>query len=126
MTPRYWCYHCYALNTARVGPCTRCSRPIEGPDDLTYDEQLVWTLGHPDGDRAMLAAQTLGDRGSEMALPALCRTAEDAPDPFLAVSALESAVQIAGAERLQDWLERLAHSDSFLIQARAVGFLRRT
>jgi hypothetical protein len=122
---RYWCFHCYGLNDDPAGLCVHCSRPVQGPAHLTYDEQLVWTLGHPDGDRAILAAQTLGHRGSEVALPALCTAAEAPSDPFLAVSALRSAVQIAGADRLREWLERMAQSDSFLVQKAAVDALRR-
>ena len=47
-----------AVSPRASGPCVRCGRPVEGPPGLSYDDRLVWALGHPDGDRAVLAAQT--------------------------------------------------------------------
>jgi hypothetical protein len=115
-TPRvYWCFYCYALNRQSAGPCGRCDRPVEGPGELSYDDRLVWALGHPDGDRAVLAAQTLGTRRVRAALPALRRAVEEDRDPFLAVAALRSALAIAGADELRSWLEQLAEGDSFMV-----------
>lgn len=112
----HWCYSCYAVNRHESGPCERCGRPVEGPPGLSFDDRLVWTLGHPDGDRAVLAAQTLGARRAQSALPALRRAVEQDRDPYLAVAALRSAIEIAGREDLRDWLEQLAHSDSFMVR----------
>lgn len=121
----YWCFYCYAINPRTGGPCTRCGRPVEGPANLSYDDRLVWTLGHPDGDRAVLAAQTLGRRGVRAALPALRKTVEEERDPFLAVAALRSAIAIAGPDELCDWLAQLALRDSFMIRAVADAALTR-
>jgi hypothetical protein len=76
----------------------------------------VWALGHPDGDRAVLAAQTLGARQVRAALPALRRAVEEDRDPYLAVAALRSAITIAGSEELRDWLEQLTQSESFMVR----------
>jgi hypothetical protein len=76
----------------------------------------VWTLGHPDGDRAALAAQILGARGSRSALSALRRTVEEGRDPYLAVAALRSALAIAGGEELRGRLEHLAECESFMVR----------
>jgi hypothetical protein len=115
----YWCFHCYAINQRARGSCLRCGRPIEAPPDLSYDDRLVWALGHPDGDRAVLAAQSLGVRRVRSALPALRIAVEEGRDPYLAVAALRSAIAIAGSEELRDWLRQLAHSDSFMLRALA-------
>jgi hypothetical protein len=113
----YWCFSCYALNPRAEGQCVRCGRPVEGPPDLSYDDRLVWALGHPDGDRAVLAAQTLGVRGARSALPALRKVVDENRDPFLAVAALRSAIAIAGRDELRGWLQGLARSDSFMVRA---------
>lgn len=115
----HWCFYCYAVNQGRGGACVRCGRPIEGPPDLSYDDRLVWALEHPDGDRAVLAAQSLGVRRVRSALPALRRVVEEGRDPYLAVAALRSAIEIADAEELRGWLQQLAHSDSFMVRALA-------
>jgi len=112
----YWCYHCYAVNPRSTGPCVRCRGPVDGPPGLSYDDRLIWALGHPDGDRAVMAAQTLGARGVRSALPALRRAVEEDRDPYLAVAALRGAIAIAGPDELHDWLEQLAHSESFMVR----------
>ncbi|HUA03218.1 MAG TPA: HEAT repeat domain-containing protein [Solirubrobacteraceae bacterium] len=112
----HWCYHCYALNPGPTGPCVRCRRPVDGPPDLSFDDRLIWALGHPDGDRAVMAAQTLGVRRVTSALPALRRAVEEDRDPYLAVAALRGAIAIAGPDQLRDWLEELAHSESFMVR----------
>jgi HEAT repeats len=76
----------------------------------------MWTLGHPDGDRAVMAAHTLGVRRVRSALPALRETVEEDRDPYLTVAALRGAIEIAGAEELRGWLEELAESDSFMVR----------
>jgi HEAT repeat protein len=121
----YWCFYCYAVNKRAVGPCVRCARPVEGPGDLSYDDRLVWALAHPDGDRAVLAAQTLGTRRVRSALAALRKAVDDDRDPFLAVAALRSAIAIAGADELRPWLEQLADNDSFMVRAVAEQVLGR-
>jgi HEAT repeats len=79
----------------------------------------VWALGHPDGDRAVMAAQTLGTRGVQSALPALRRVVEEDRDPYLAVAALRSAIAIAGRDELRGWLEQVAQSESFMLREEA-------
>jgi HEAT repeats len=115
----HWCHCCYAVNPRPDGRCVRCGEPVEGPSWLSFDDQLVWALGHPDGDRAVLAAQTLGVRRVPSALPALRRVVDEDRDPFLAVAALRSAIAIAGREELRAWLETLAKCESFMVREEA-------
>ena len=112
----HWCYFCYAVNPRSSGLCVRCGRPVEGLPDLSFDDRLIWALGHPDGDRAVLAAQTLGARRVRSALPALSRAVEQGRDPYLAVAALRGAIAIAGPEELCGWLEQLARCESFMVR----------
>jgi HEAT repeats len=120
----HWCHSCYAVNPRPSGPCARCGRPVEGPPGLSFDDQLVWALGHPDGDRAVLAAQTLGARHVRAALPALRQAVVEHRDPYLAVAALRSAIAIAGREELRNWLEQLTHTESFMVRDVAQRALR--
>lgn len=113
----YWCFSCYAINPRQDGACVRCGCPVQGPPGLSFDDRLVWALRHPDGDRAVLAAKTLGTRGLRSALPALRKVVEEVRDPFLAVAALQAAVAIAGRDELREWLEQLVHCESFMVQA---------
>jgi hypothetical protein len=112
----YWCFHCYAVNRRATGACVRCGRPVAPPPGLSYDDRLVWTLGHPDGDRAILAAGALGVRRARSAMPALRRVVDNGTDPFLAAAALESAIAIADPGELDDWLQSLADADAFMVR----------
>ena len=115
----HWCHYCYAVNPRAARPCIRCGQPVEGPPGRSFDDQLVWALGHPDGDRAVLAAQTLGRRGVQWALPSLQAVVDENRDPYLAVAALRSAIAIAGRDELRGWLEQLAQCESFMVRAEA-------
>jgi hypothetical protein len=119
----YWCFHCYGLNREAGGLCVRCGLPVEGPPGLSYDQQLMWTLGHPDGDRAVTAARILGSRRSREASPALREAVTVDRDPFLAAEALRSLIAIDGVERLRPWLEQLADRAPFMVRAVAQGAL---
>jgi HEAT repeat protein len=112
----YWCFHCYAVNPRPSGPCVRCGREVKVPEELSWDDRLIWALDHPDSDRAMLAAGTLGRRRTVEALPALRRVVDERSDPFLAVAALRSAIAIAGPAELREWLTELASCDSFMVR----------
>jgi hypothetical protein len=112
----YWCFHCYAVNRRATGACVRCGRPVAPPPGLAYDDQLVWALGHPDGDRAIVAAGVLGARRARAAMPALRRVVDDGTDPFLAAAALQSAIAIADPGELDDWLQALADGDAFMVR----------
>jgi hypothetical protein len=110
-----WCFHCYGLNAAQSGPCVHCGRPIEPPASISYDERLIWTLGHPDGDRALIAARTLGEHRVTSAEPALRSVIATGSDPFLAAEALRSLIKIEGAEPIRGLLQELSGSESFMV-----------
>lgn len=104
----YWCFHCYAINDHPAGPCDVCGEPVEAPDDLSWTGSLIWALRHPDGDRALLAAQTLGRLRVRESAPALREAVETGKDVYLRAAALCSLVEIEGAEPLRPWLDELA------------------
>lgn len=111
----HWCFHCYGLNNEPCGTCIHCGESIQRPPGLSYNDQLIWTLDHPDGDRAVLAARTLGRQHVDAALPALRRAVNARRDPYLASAALRSAIEIAGADELRPWLQELSHCDAFML-----------
>ncbi len=77
-----------------------------------------------DGDRAVLAARTLGDLRLREASPALAELIRQDRDPYLAAQALRSLIEIEGIEPLRPLLIELAGCDSFMvarIASRALG-----
>jgi hypothetical protein len=104
----FWCFHCYALNDHATGPCHVCGEPVEAPAGLSRVDSLIWTLGHPDGDRAILAAGILGRLRARESVPALRAAAETGKDIYLRAEALRSLIAIEGVESLRPWLEELS------------------
>jgi hypothetical protein len=112
----FWCFHCYALNDHPKGPCGACGNPVEAPAGLSRAGSPIWTLRHPDGDRAVLAAQTLGRLRARESVPAPREAAEAGADIYLRAEALCSAIAIEGVELLHPWLEALSRGSSFTVR----------
>jgi hypothetical protein len=104
----FWCFHCYAVNDHPSGPCDGCGEPVEAPADLSWIGGLIWALRHPDGDRALLAARTLGKLRARESIPALREAVETGNDVYLRAEALRSLIAIEGTESLRPWLDDLS------------------
>jgi len=113
----YWCFHCYAVNDHANGPCDVCGQSVEAPARLSYTEGLIWALHHPDGDRAVVAAQTLGRLRAGQAVPALRAVSENRGDIYVRAAALRSVIEIEGSGPLRRWLEELSRSAPFNVRA---------
>ena len=112
----FWCFHCYAVNDHSSGPCRACGKPVEAPAGLSYPDRLIWALRHPDGDRAVVAAQTLGRLKARESVPALHKAVETGPDTFLRAEALRSLITIEGVEPLRTWLDALSRDAPFNVR----------
>lgn len=112
----FWCFHCYAVNDHPRGPCAACRQPVEAPARLSWTDGLIWTLRHPDGDRALLAARTLGRLRVRESVPALRAAAETGADVYLRAEALRSLIAIEGPEPLRRWLELLCRDAPFMVR----------
>jgi HEAT repeat protein len=106
--PVFWCFRCYALNDHASGPCTVCGEPVEVPAGLSRVDSLIWALGHPDGDRALLAAGILGRLRARESVPALRAAVQAGNDIYVRAEALRSLIVIEGVESLRPWLEELS------------------
>ncbi len=60
-------------------------------------DSLIWALRHPDGDRALVAAQTLGRLRAHEAIPALHEAVEAGSDIYVRAQAL------AALSRSREW-----------------------
>lgn len=112
----FWCFHCYALNDHPSGRCGACGEDVEAPASLSWIDSLIWALRHPDGDRALVAAQTLGTLKAHESVPALRAAAEDGTDIYIRAEALRSLIAIKGAEALRPWLEALSRDSPFIMR----------
>jgi HEAT repeat protein len=112
----YWCFCCYAVNDHPSGPCRVCGEPVEPPAGLSWVDSLIWTLGHPDGDRAVVAARTLGRLNAPQSVPALRKAVDAGADIYLRAEALRSLLAISGPEPLRPWLEQLSREASFAVR----------
>ena len=104
----FWCFHCYAVNDHPDGLCDVCGESVEAPAALSWAGSLIWALRHPDGDRALLAARTLGRLRARESVPALREAVEAGNDIYLRAAALRSLIAIEGVEPLRPWLAELS------------------
>jgi HEAT repeats len=109
----FWCFQCYAVNDHPNGPCGACGKPVEAPGGLSWADSLIWTLHHPDGDRALLAAATLGKLRAPESVPALREVVEAGADIYLRAEALRSLITIEGVEPMRPWLDALRRDAPF-------------
>ncbi|MGH3305239.1 MAG: HEAT repeat domain-containing protein [Streptosporangiaceae bacterium] len=77
---------------------------------MSWTDSLIWALGHPDGDRAVMAARSLGRLRAPEAAPALRAVVEAGADVYLRAEALLSVIAISGPDSLRPWLVRLSQS----------------
>jgi HEAT repeat protein len=112
----FWCFHCYAVNDHPRGPCAVCGERVEPPVGLSWTDRLIWALRHPDGDRALLAARTLGRLRARQSVPALRAAVEAGADVYLRAEALRSLIAIEGADALRPWLEQLSREAPFSVR----------
>ncbi len=111
-----WCFLCYGVNDRPRGACQHCGHPIEEPAGLSIEQRLIWTLRHPDGDRAVLAARALGTRRAREAVPRLRQLVTEGRDPYLGAEALRALIAIEGTAGLGVWLEQLAASGPVMVR----------
>jgi len=112
----FWCFHCYAVNDHPSGPCDVCGKLVEGPAGLSWVDSLIWTLRHPDGDRALIAAATLGRLRARESVPALREVVDAGADIYLRAEALRSLIAIEGVEPLRSWLDALRRDAPFTLR----------
>ena len=105
----YYCWHCYGTNRKASGPCQECGQEIGAPAGTSFDDRLLWALGHPLAERRMAAVLALGKRRLARASGSLSELVRD-PDPYLAAVALEALVEIDGAEKHGPLLAELRRS----------------
>jgi len=117
----FWCFYCYAVNDRPAGPCDVCGQPVEAPARLSWTARLIWALRHPDGDRAVQAARTLGSLRARDSIPALRTAAETGKDIYLRAAALRSLIEIEGTEPLPPWLEELSRAAPVTVRDIACG-----
>lgn len=112
----FWCFNCYAVNDHPSGPCHVCGEPVEAPEGLSLVDDLIWALRHPDGDRALPAARTLGRLRARESVPALREAVEAGNDIYLRAAALRSLIAIEGVEPLRPWLDELSRIPPFTVR----------
>lgn len=121
--PVYYCWSCYARNDRQAGPCERCGRDISPPTDISEVDRLLWGIGHPDPDVAIISTRRVARLGDQSAIPALRKCIEEGPDPYVAVEALRSLLALSSATAEEPLLRRLARAGPILLRSEALQAL---
>jgi len=102
----FCCFHCYAANDHSQGPCAVCGQPVEKPSGLSATDSLIWALGYPDPELAILAARALGRLNAPQSIAALRAAVDTGSDIYLRAEALLSLIAIEGPDA-RPWLKEL-------------------
>lgn len=101
----HYCWRCYGQNRNASGACKHCGREIAPPGGTSFDDRLIWALGHPVSERRLTALRALGTRRVGNARARLCELVSES-DPYVAAAALEALVAIDGVQEHRNLLER--------------------
>jgi hypothetical protein len=80
--------------------CRKCGAPLQPSASGTYEEKLIWALGHPDATTPVRAATILGARRALAAVEPLVAVALYTSDFYLQEAAAVALGQI-GDKRAQ-------------------------
>jgi hypothetical protein len=111
--PMRYCPACYAPNEWTDDRCIGCGGSLATDD--SYEDRLIWALGHPDTATAMLAADVLARRGTQGAISKLIDLV-DSSDPYRAAAAARALNAFAGDDRAAAALERCRDHPSALVR----------
>ena len=104
--------------------CPRCGGGLRQSANESYEEKLIWALGHPEPTTPVRAATILGERRAVAAVEPLIALALSTPDFYLQEAAVIALGQI-GDKRAQPYLERLSREGAIRVRLAAHRALAR-
>lgn len=107
-----FCPDCFAVEPWDAETCAACGALLERDD--RYDDRLIWALGHPDTERAMLAADLLARRATAAAIGPLIELTA-VREPYRAAAAAR-ALAAFDDDRARAFVRRLHAHPSFLVR----------
>jgi HEAT repeat protein len=116
--PSRFCPACYSPNDWSDDRCLSCGTSLA--TDESYDDKLIWALGHPDTERAILAAEALAGRASTRAIDRLIELL-DSTDPYRAAAAARALLAFASDQRAASALEFCQRHPSVLVRRAVAG-----
>jgi HEAT repeat protein len=106
----YYCPKCWAEIGADTTVCPHCGYLMTDFKKLSYEEKLLLTLKHPILDNRMIAVQSLGNLGSQQALPMFAEILADLDaDVFVLREVLEALAKIDHPQSRELLKEALNH-----------------
>lgn len=106
----FFCPNCWAQVVESAGICPQCGIDIaQWNSQHDYADQLIVALRHPVPTTPVIAAQVLGERREEKAVPALIEILNCTGDAYLAEAALEALGKIRGTEAFNAVRAALGH-----------------
>ena len=95
----FFCPNCWASVAESTRVCPRCKIDIvQWKSQHDYADELIAALWHPIPTTPVIAAQILGDRREQKAVPALIRVLHETTDAYLAEAVVEALSKIDNVE----------------------------
>ncbi|WP_152966418.1 HEAT repeat domain-containing protein [Ornatilinea apprima] len=119
----FFCPNCWTSIPEETEICPHCGYELKQFGSLTYEDKLLAALHHSVPERRIMAAQILGNRGCEQALPIFLDILQSGESNYFLLRAiLMAAIKINSPLRLEV-LTQASHHDSLLVKKLASEML---
>ncbi|NMC53877.1 MAG: hypothetical protein GYA48_09625 [Chloroflexi bacterium] len=119
----FFCPNCWTSIPEETETCPHCGYELKQFSSLTYEDKLLAALHHSVPERRIMAAQILGNRGCEQALPIFLEILQSGESNYFLLRAiLMATVKIDSPLRLEV-LNQATHHDSLLVKKLALEML---
>ena len=112
----YYCPGCWAIVAEDQTVCPHCGYALNRFDDLSFEDKLLAALHHSVSERRIMAAQILGNRGSQRAVPEFKKIVESGEDDYFFLRAVLLAVSKINHPQQAAILQTAAQHPSELIR----------
>lgn len=122
----YYCPNCWTIVSEDQQTCPNCGYVLDEFNTFTFEDKLLAALHHSVPERRIMAAQILGNRGSQRAVPEFQRIIEsDEEDYFFLRTVLQAVSKINHPDR-DTILHKASQHPSELVRKLAKELTTRT
>ncbi|MEJ5201833.1 MAG: HEAT repeat domain-containing protein [Anaerolineales bacterium] len=118
----FYCPNCWTELQENTRKCPHCGYEVDHFESSSYEDKLLAALNHPLPERRIMAAQILGNLGSQRALKEFKNIIQAETDYFFLRAVLIASAKISSPDRFQI-LQLATKHESKLVRDLAVELL---
>ncbi len=119
----YYCPNCWTIVKKDQRVCPNCGFVLDQFEKQTFEDKLLAALYHTVPERRIMAAQILGNRGSQKAVAEFRKIIESNEEDYFFLRAVLLAVSKINHPDRDSILQIAAHHPSELVRSLAEGLI---